>query len=143
LYSIKFVYHIQQHNGIELCLAELKGNVDYTGAEYLKTTIVTHVTEHMSSVIMVVIKGAEINSIDATVADVSNQTPTHNQYINNTYITLFSYIRCRPLFHYEKILNFCIVISFAGTGMWQQQALYAACKRRREACSSLQKALRN
>jgi len=65
----------QQHNGIELCLAELKGSVDYTAAEYLKTTIVTHVTEHMGSGSLVVIKGAEINSIDATVAAVSNQTP--------------------------------------------------------------------
>lgn len=49
--------------------------MDYTAAEYLKTTIVTHVTEHMGSGSLVVIKGAEINSIDATVAAVSNQTP--------------------------------------------------------------------
>ncbi|KAM8706994.1 hypothetical protein ACLKA7_011148 [Drosophila subpalustris] len=64
----QFQLETQKHNGIELCLTELKGSVDYTGAEYLKTTIVTHVTEHMGDVTLVVIKGAEINSIDATVA---------------------------------------------------------------------------
>ncbi|KAH8402665.1 hypothetical protein KR215_004389, partial [Drosophila sulfurigaster] len=67
----QFQLETQKHNGIELCLAELKGSVDYTAAEYLKITIVTHVTErHMGNgnVSLVIIKGAEINSIDATVA---------------------------------------------------------------------------
>ncbi|KAH8358547.1 hypothetical protein KR093_000852, partial [Drosophila rubida] len=66
----QFQLETQKHNGIELCLAELKGSVDYTAAEYLKTTIVTHVTEQTGNgnVSVVVIKGAEINSIDATVA---------------------------------------------------------------------------
>ncbi|XP_062121647.1 sodium-independent sulfate anion transporter [Drosophila sulfurigaster albostrigata] len=67
----QFQLETQKHNGIELCLAELKGSIDYTAAEYLKITIVTHVTErHMGNgnVSLVIIKGAEINSIDATVA---------------------------------------------------------------------------
>ncbi|KAH8312872.1 hypothetical protein KR044_013392, partial [Drosophila immigrans] len=64
----QFELETQKHNGIELSVAELKGSVDYTAAEYLKTTIVTHVTRHMGNVSLVVIKGAEINSIDATVA---------------------------------------------------------------------------
>lgn len=66
----------QQHNGLELCVAELKGNVDYTAAESLKITTVAFVTEQMTSVSLVIIKGPEIGSIDATVALASRSTYT-------------------------------------------------------------------
>ncbi|XP_032596070.1 sodium-independent sulfate anion transporter isoform X2 [Drosophila grimshawi] len=67
----QFELTTQKHNGIELCLAELKGSVDYTAAEYLKSTTVARVTEEErtdSSIGLVIIKGDEIRSIDATVA---------------------------------------------------------------------------
>lgn len=66
--------HQTQHSNVELSVAEIKGNVDYTASEYLKSAIVAHVTEQMGAVTLVVIKGAEISSIDATVALVSNRT---------------------------------------------------------------------
>ncbi|EDW58383.1 sodium-independent sulfate anion transporter [Drosophila virilis] len=64
----QFQLETQKHNGLELCLAELKGDVDYTAAEYLKTTTVAHVTEQTDTVRLMIIKGPEIRSIDATVA---------------------------------------------------------------------------
>lgn len=67
-----------QYNNIELCVAEIKGNVDYTASEYLKSEIVAHVTEQMGAVKLVVIKGAEITSIDATVALVSIIAQTYS-----------------------------------------------------------------
>ncbi|XP_030371577.1 sodium-independent sulfate anion transporter [Scaptodrosophila lebanonensis] len=58
----------QKYNGFALCLGELKGNVDYSAAEYLKISIVNYVTEQAGAITHVVIKGAEISSIDSTVA---------------------------------------------------------------------------
>lgn len=70
--------HCAQHNNIELSVAEIKGNVDYTASEYLKSEIVAHVAEQMGAVTLVVIKGAELSSIDATVALVSKPKNTAN-----------------------------------------------------------------
>ncbi|XP_017848938.1 sodium-independent sulfate anion transporter isoform X2 [Drosophila busckii] len=64
----QFQLETQKHNGLVIALGELKGNVDYTAAEYLKTAIVEHVTEQQGAIALVIIKGSEINSIDATVA---------------------------------------------------------------------------
>jgi len=56
-------------------MADLKGSVDYAAAEYLKISIVSHVTrrndEGGAPTTLVVIKGHEIASIDTTVALVS------------------------------------------------------------------------
>lgn len=56
-------------------MADLKGSVDYAAAEYLKMSLVSHVTQRNSEgsapTTLVVIKGHEIASIDTTVALVS------------------------------------------------------------------------
>lgn len=52
-------------------MADIKGSVDYAAAEYLKLSIVSHVTnqkETAAAPTLVVIKGHEIASIDTTVA---------------------------------------------------------------------------
>ncbi|XP_068153728.1 LOW QUALITY PROTEIN: sodium-independent sulfate anion transporter [Drosophila tropicalis] len=64
----QFQLETQKYNNMQLTLAELKGNVDYSAAEYLKTVIVSHVTSQAGATKLMVIKGNEINSIDATVA---------------------------------------------------------------------------
>ncbi|KAH8408021.1 hypothetical protein KR222_011108, partial [Zaprionus bogoriensis] len=58
----------QKYKNVELSMAELKGNVDYTACEHLKIAIVSHVTEQPGAVTLVVLRGEEIGSIDATVA---------------------------------------------------------------------------
>ncbi|KAH8338368.1 hypothetical protein KR059_001622 [Drosophila kikkawai] len=62
---------VQKFNGIEVTMADLKGSVDYAAAEYLKTTIMSHVTARngdSGTCSLVVIRGHEIASIDTTVA---------------------------------------------------------------------------
>ncbi|KAH8232197.1 hypothetical protein KR032_001742, partial [Drosophila birchii] len=62
---------IQKFNGMEVTIADIKGSVDYAAAEYLKTTILSHVTgenNKNATSTLVVIKGHEISSIDTTVA---------------------------------------------------------------------------
>ncbi|XP_026840279.1 sodium-independent sulfate anion transporter isoform X1 [Drosophila persimilis] len=68
--SMKPQFHLetQKYNGMELSLADLKGSVDYSAAEYLKTAILSHVTGRQGAITLVVIKGDEIGSIDTTVA---------------------------------------------------------------------------
>ncbi|XP_020812006.1 sodium-independent sulfate anion transporter [Drosophila serrata] len=58
---------IQKFNGIEVTIADLKASVDYSAAECLKMTILSHVTDRNGNT-LVVIKGQEIASIDTTVA---------------------------------------------------------------------------
>ncbi|XP_017855636.1 PREDICTED: sodium-independent sulfate anion transporter isoform X1 [Drosophila arizonae] len=68
----QFQLESQKHNGLELCVAELKGNVDYTAAESLNIKTVAFVTEQKTmmekTVALVIIKGSDIGSIDSTVA---------------------------------------------------------------------------
>lgn len=75
--------------------------MDYTASEYLKSAIVAHVTEQMGAVTLVVIKGAEISSIDATVALVSNRT--HSKFAPSHTPRLSRFLSHRALFHYAKI----------------------------------------
>ncbi|KAH8382602.1 hypothetical protein KR009_004301, partial [Drosophila setifemur] len=68
----QFYLETEKFNGIQLTIADLKGSVDYAAAEYLKSAIVSHVTnrdgDNTSPTSLVVIKGHEIASIDTTVA---------------------------------------------------------------------------
>ncbi|XP_033166350.1 sodium-independent sulfate anion transporter [Drosophila mauritiana] len=68
----QFFLATEKFNGIEVTMADLKGSVDYAAAEYLKMSIVSHVTQRNSEggapTTLVVIKGHEIASIDTTVA---------------------------------------------------------------------------
>ncbi|XP_034660413.1 sodium-independent sulfate anion transporter [Drosophila subobscura] len=64
----QFQLETQKYNGVELSLADLKGSIDYSAAEYLKTAIVSHVTSQQGAISLVIIKGDEIGSIDTTVA---------------------------------------------------------------------------
>lgn len=74
--------------------------MDYTASEYLKSAIVAHVTEQMGAVTLVVIKGAEISSIDATVALVSNRT--HSYFAPPYTPRLPLFLTHRALFHSAK-----------------------------------------
>ncbi|XP_039494373.1 sodium-independent sulfate anion transporter [Drosophila santomea] len=68
----QFYLATEKFNGVEVTMADLKGSVDYAAAEYLKMSIVSHVTQRNSEggapTTLVVIKGHEIASIDTTVA---------------------------------------------------------------------------
>lgn len=129
-----FIYLIKQHNNVELSVAEIKGNVDYTASEYLKSAIVAHVTEQMGAVTLVVIKGAEISSIDATVALVSNRT--HSKFAPSYTPRMSRLHSHRALFHYAKIWSCCTAISSAGIGILRQLASFVDYRKRRAPCLS-------
>ncbi|XP_030558514.1 sodium-independent sulfate anion transporter [Drosophila novamexicana] len=59
---------LEKINGYEVALVDVKQKLDYASAEYLKEKVVAYLNQQDCKILLVVIKGQEINSIDYTVA---------------------------------------------------------------------------
>ncbi|XP_053962364.1 sodium-independent sulfate anion transporter-like isoform X2 [Anastrepha ludens] len=55
-------------NDFDVCFVDVKQTLDFASAEYLKEKVVKFMSEYRYDISLVIIKGAEINSIDYTVA---------------------------------------------------------------------------